>query len=234
MDAGRPPAPPPAGSRRWAIARLALFAAFVVAVVLGARLSGVELSPAAIQRRVEEAGVLAPVLMVPLTVLLSSAGVPAPALAGAAGLLFGTLAGTVVAHVAITLAACAQLLIGRHLAREQAGRLLPARFARVDGFLERRGLVAVLYYRIIPGLPFIALNYASGLTRLRLRDMALGTFIGKAPRTWAYAALGGSLGNLGSTEARIAIGLLVAMAIGGALLARRAVAAERRAARAAA
>ena len=44
---------------------------------------------------------------------------------------------------------------------------------------------------------------------------------GVAPRTFAYVALGGSLGNLDSPEALAALAVLVAMALGGALLARR-------------
>ena len=43
----------------------------------------------------------------------------------------------------------------------------------------------------------------------------------------AWVALGGSLDDLGSPEARVAIALLVAMAIFGALLARRQFASER-------
>ena len=221
----------PHRSRRPALIRLAVFAALLVAIVLGLRLSGVEVSPEAIRDRGERLGPVAAVLVVPVTVALSSIGVPAPVLGGGAGLLFGTLYGAILAHVAITLSACLQMLASRHLARGRPGRLVPERLRGVDDFLERRGFFAVLYYRIVPGLPFIALNYAAGLTKLRLRDMALGTFIGKAPRTWAYAALGGNLDDLGSTEARVAIALLVGMAIVGAVLAGREIRAERRAAR---
>jgi uncharacterized membrane protein YdjX (TVP38/TMEM64 family) len=94
--------------------------------------------------------------------------------------------------------------------------------------VERRGFWTVLYVRLVPGVPFNMLNYAAGLTRLRAREIFAGTGLGFAPRTFAYAAVGGSLANLHSTEARVAMGVGVAMAVVGALLARRQIAAERR------
>jgi uncharacterized membrane protein YdjX (TVP38/TMEM64 family) len=223
-----PGLPPPAATgRRAALVRLAVLGLVLGGALLALTTSGVELSAEGIRRRVEGIGPLAPILYVPLSVVLSSIGVPAPALAGAAGLLFGIPLGALVAHTGIVLAACTQMLISRTVARDRAAALLPARARGLDHFLERRGFWAVLYLRIVPGLPFIAVNYAAGLTSLRVRDMALGTLIGKAPRTWAYAALGGSLGDLGSPQARLAAGLLVIMAVGGAVLLRREYRAER-------
>jgi uncharacterized membrane protein YdjX (TVP38/TMEM64 family) len=84
-----------------------------------------------------------------------------------------------------------------------------------------RGFLSVLYARIAPGVPYNLVNYAAGLTPILLRSFVAATAIGVAPRAFAYTALGGSLGDLTSPEALIAVGVLVAMAIGGALLARR-------------
>ena len=75
--------------------------------------------------------------------------------------------------------------------------------------------MAVLYARIAPLMPFVAINYACGLTRLRLRDFTLATVIGISPRAFAYTALGGHLDNLDSPEAIVAVGVLVVMAVGG-------------------
>ena len=56
------------------------------------------------------------------------------------------------------------------------------------------------------------------MTRIRLREFAAATAIGASPRAFAYAALGGTLGNYSSPQALAAIGVLVAMGIGGAAL----------------
>ena len=54
------------------------------------------------------------------------------------------------------------------------------------------------------------------MARVRLRDFVLGTLVGASPRAFAYAALGGNLGNYTSPEALVALGVLAGMAIAGA------------------
>ena len=221
MAAERPTPPDAARARRRALIRLGLLAAVLAAVFAGATLTGVDVSPERIRRDVAQIGPHAALAYVPLTVLLNCVGVPSPALIGGAGLLFGTVVGGLVGHAGIVLAAVTQLLITRYLVHDQAQALLPRRVHRFDDFLERRGFFAVLYLRMVPGFPYNTLNYAAGLTRLKVWQMAAGTAIGKAPRSFAYAALGGNLDDLGSFEARVAVAVIVAMALAGALLAWR-------------
>jgi SNARE associated Golgi protein len=84
--------------------------------------------------------------------------------------------------------------------------------------------------RIVPALPYGLVNYSAGLTRLRYRDMTLGTVVGAAPKVFAYTALGGSLTNLASPEAIVAVAVLVVLALVGVLFVRRQIVAERGAA----
>jgi uncharacterized membrane protein YdjX (TVP38/TMEM64 family) len=76
----------------------------------------------------------------------------------------------------------------------------------------------------VPLLPWGIVNFSAGLTRLRYRDLALGTVVGAAPKVFAYVALGGSLDDLTSPEAIVAILLLVTLAALGALFVRRQIA----------
>ena len=76
----------------------------------------------------------------------------------------------------------------------------------------------------MPLLPWGVVNYSAGVTRLPYRDMAVGTVIGGAPKVFAYTALGGSLDNLDSPEAVVAIALLAVLALAGALFVRRQIA----------
>ncbi len=78
--------------------------------------------------------------------------------------------------------------------------------------------MAVLYARVVPGAPFALISYGAGLIRVWLRDFAGATAVGALPHAFAYAAPGGSIGNYSSPHALVAIGVLVAMAIGGAAL----------------
>ncbi|MEA2329978.1 MAG: hypothetical protein QOH58_116 [Thermoleophilaceae bacterium] len=144
-----------------------------------------------------------------------------PILAGAAGLLFGTAGGTPLALAGVTVASLTQMFIARRLAAGHHGSLLPKRTRAFEDFLTRHGAVAVMESRIVPLLPYGPVNFSAGLTRLPYRDMALGTVVGATPKVFAYVALGGSLSDLTSPEAIIAIALLVAMGLAGALLVRR-------------
>ena len=168
----------------------------------------------------DDLGPLAPVLFVPLFVLANFL-ITWPILAGAAGLLFGTAVGTPLVLAGVTLASLAQMAVARRLAGEHRGRLLPQRTKRVENFLTDNGAVAVMESRIVPLLPWGVVNYSAGVTHMTYRDLALGTAIGGAPKVFAYTALGGSLGNLTSPEALTAIGLLVILALAGALVVRR-------------
>jgi uncharacterized membrane protein YdjX (TVP38/TMEM64 family) len=163
---------------------------------------------------------VATLLFIPAFVLVNFL-VAWPILAGASGLLFGTAVGTPLALAGVTGAALAQMAVSRYLAGDQAGRLLPRRIRAIDGFLERKGAVAVAESRIVPALPWGAVNFGAGLTRLRFRDMGLGTVVGGAPKVFGYTALGGSLSNLGAPEAKVAIALMIVVAIAGAWLMRR-------------
>ena len=153
-----------------------------------------------------------------------------PILAGATGLLFGTALGTPLALAGVTCAGLAQMALARRLAGGHHGALLPERTRPVEEFLTRNGSVAVMESRIVPLLPFGVVNYSAGLTRLPYRDLAAGTVVGAAPKVFAYTALGGSLSDLASPEAIVAIALLVILALAGGLLVRRQILAERGAA----
>jgi uncharacterized membrane protein YdjX (TVP38/TMEM64 family) len=147
-----------------------------------------------------------------------------PILAGAAGLLFGTGVGSVLVLIAVTCSSVTQMFVARRLAAGHHGNLLPQRTRRIEEFLTRYGAIAVMESRIVPLLPWGLVNFSAGLTHMRYRDLALGTVVGATPKVFAYTALGGSLDDLGSPEAIVAIVMLAALAVLGALFVRRQIA----------
>jgi uncharacterized membrane protein YdjX (TVP38/TMEM64 family) len=215
------------GGVRGARIRVAAFVVAIGSVAIAGALTGGLPNSEEVRDFGESLGWAAVLLWIPVTALLNSMFVPGPILAGAAGLLFGTALGTPLAIAGGVGSALLQMAISRYLAGASVGEILPARVQRIDEFLERRGFWAVLYIRLLPAIPFTVVNYSAGLTKLRFRDMALGTAIGSAPRTFAYVALGGSIGNLGSPESVVAIVLLVVIGLAGLVLGRRQMVAER-------
>ncbi|MCZ2836913.1 TVP38/TMEM64 family protein [Modestobacter sp. VKM Ac-2985] len=189
--------------------------AVVVAVVVGV--------PDAQQVRADVAAVgpAAPVLFVLVYAVASLAPVPKNVFSVAAGLLFGFVEGTGIVLLAALSGALAAFALGRALGREAVERMTGGRVARVDALLGRHGLLAVLGVRLVPVLPFTAINYAAGLTAVRLRDYVLGTAVGIVPGTVAHVALGAYGTSPGSWPFVVAVLVLVALTAGGAAVAHR-------------
>ena len=204
------------GAARWRIAALVSLLGIVFALV--ATSGG--LSSDRVRDAIDPLGAAAVPAFILASALLTCALFPGPLLAGAAGLLFGTALGTPVAIAAATLGAVLAFCIARFVAHDAVQTLTGERLAPVQEWIERRGFWAVLYARIAPGVPYSFVNYAAGLTRVSLPAFAAATAIGCAPRAFAYTALGGSLDDLTSPEAIVAVVALVIMALAGAVLLR--------------
>jgi uncharacterized membrane protein YdjX (TVP38/TMEM64 family) len=166
-------------------------------------------------------GAAGPLVFIAVSACLTVALFPGPLLAGASGLLFGTALGTPVSIVAATLGATLAFSLARWIARDAVEDLAPPRVQAIRAWIGERGFLSVLYARLAPGIPYTLVNYAAGLAPIRLRDFVLATAIGCAPRAFAYTALGGSLSDLSSPEAIVAIVVLVVMAVAGLVLGRR-------------
>jgi len=193
--------------------------------VLGALFATVALTLGLSSDRLRDAldglGWLGPLAFVAVSAALTVALFPGPLLAGACGLLFGTAVGTPTAIVAATVGASAAFLVSRRFGARAVDELSGHRVRVVQDWIAQRGFLAVLYARILPAMPFNIVNYAAGLTRVRLVAFAAATAIGCAPRAFAWVALGGNLSNLRSPEAIAAFAVLVAMGLGGLIVAAR-------------
>jgi uncharacterized membrane protein YdjX (TVP38/TMEM64 family) len=171
-------------------------------------------SQASIEQVIKDADWLAPVLFVVAYAALTVLLFPGFVLTAAGGAAFGVVAGTALAVVGATLGAIGAFLVGRRLGRTQVEKIAGRRMGRLDEWMAQRGFLAVLYARLLPVLPFNALNYVAGVTTVSARDYGLATVIGIVPGTFAYAALGSSLGDPTSPEFLGAVGLVVLLAVG--------------------
>lgn len=123
--------------------------------------------------------------------------VPGSLLTLTAGAVFGLGAGVVYVFIAALLGSTLAFLVSRYLARGAVEERLAgnARFAAIDRAVGRKGLQIVLLLRLSPAFPFTLLNYALGLTRVRLRDYVLGG-AGMLPGTVLYVYYGKLAGDV--------------------------------------
>ena len=173
---------------RWQrVAAAAALAALAVMALLWAR----GLDVPALRDTVAGAGAWAPLAFVGLQVLLTVPPFPRSLFTLAAGLLFGSGTGSVLAVVATTLAAVAAFglvrVTGGSIVERYAERA-PMVWTRRR--LDRSGLLAVVSLRLIPVLPFPVINYAAGLSGVGVVPFAAGTLLGILPGTIALVVLG--------------------------------------------
>ena len=169
---------------------------------------------------VAAAGPAAPAVFVALYAVVTLVPLPKNVLTVIAGLLFGLVEGTVLTLLGALLGAVAAFWLGRVMGREAVERMTGRRVARIDDLLSRHGFLAVFGLRLLPVVPFTAINYAAGLTAVRSRDHLLGTALGIIPGTIAHAALGAYGTSPGSWPFAVAALALVALTVAGAAAAR--------------
>lgn len=184
-----------------------------LAVVLG--------SPdvAAMRSRIDAAGIWGPALFVALYAVLALLPLPKAVLTAAGGAFFGLGVGAGLSLAGALMGAIVSFGAGRLLGRDVIDRLLRGRLARADAVLGDHGLSAVLVVRLIPLVPFVAINYASGLTGVRFRHYVLGSALGMIPGSLAYAAMGAY--GTDPVGLVVAASALVVLVIGGSWWARR-------------
>jgi uncharacterized membrane protein YdjX (TVP38/TMEM64 family) len=139
---------------------------------------------------IREAGAVGVVAFAVAYVVGAVAFLPGAAMTLAAGFLYGPILGTAIVSPVSVLAATCSFLLGRTLARAWISRRIATqpRFAAVDEAVGREGFKIVALLRLSPLFPFSVLNYALGLTRVRLRDFVLASWLGMLPGTALYVA----------------------------------------------
>ncbi len=162
----------------------------------------------------------APVGFVLVYVLCALALLPRTILTVASGLLFGVAWGLLWSLLAANLASSIAFLAARHFARGFISRHIHNhdRLDSLDRAVAREGWRIVALTRLTPVFPYSVLNYAYGLTRVRWRQFALGTFLGMLPGFTMLVALGDLTGQVADGESSpVRTFVLVVAAVGATL-----------------
>lgn len=147
---------------------------------------------------VKGAGLLGALVYAAAYILAAVLMLPGAVLTAGGGFAYGPVLGTAIVSPVSVVAATVSFLLGRTVARGWIARRTATdpRFRAVDAAIGEHGLKIVLLLRLSPLLPFNVLNYALGLTRVRLRDYVLGSAIGMFPGTALYVYIGSLVRDL--------------------------------------
>jgi len=173
------------GSARTRLAIVAITVAALAALALAWRYTplSVWLEPA---RLIELGDSLRESPLAPLYVVLAFVGgglvlFPVVVLVGVTAAVFGPLLGGVYALIGATLSGATTFAIGRHLSRQTVRGLAGRRLNDLSRRLGERGLLAIVFARVVPVGPFSVVNIVAGASHIGWRDFLLGTVIGLVP-----------------------------------------------------
>ncbi|MFN3846109.1 MAG: FAD-dependent oxidoreductase [Paracoccaceae bacterium] len=133
----------------------------------------------------------------------------------AAGALFGFWQGLVIVSFASTIGATLAFLASRYLLRDWVRARLGARAAAIDEGLRRDGPFFLFSLRLIPVIPFFAVNLLMGLTPIRTLTFYLVSQMGMLAGTAAYVNAGTQLAGLDSLSGIVSPMLLMSFALLG-------------------
>jgi uncharacterized membrane protein YdjX (TVP38/TMEM64 family)/rhodanese-related sulfurtransferase len=163
----------------------------LLAVAVGAALYNARwLDAAQVRDLSTKAGDMAPLLFVGGYALAALLFLPGSILSIAGGALFGPVAGTFYSLTGATLGATLAFLAARYVASDWVVQRTGGRLAQFIKGVEDEGWRFVAFVRLVPLVPFNALNYALGLTRIPLAQYVLASYIAMLPGAAAYTYLG--------------------------------------------
>lgn len=148
------------------------------------------LNIAALDILIRDAGFMGPLLFMSVYALATVLFLPGSVLTLAGGALFGPVWGTFYNLTGATLGATLAFLAARYLASDWVSRRAGGRLKQLIEGVEKEGWHFVAFTRLVPLFPFNLLNYAFGLTRIRLVHFVVASYVFMLPGAIAYTYLG--------------------------------------------
>ena len=171
------------------IARLFLLAIIVVGISL-AYIYREQFDAAALEQWVQNAGLAGPLVYMGIYAIATVFFLPGSVLTLAGGALFGPVMGTFYNLTGATVGAVLAFLVARYLASDWVEQKTGGRLKQLKQGVEGEGWRFVAFVRLVPLFPFNLLNYALGLTRIRLSHYLIATYLFMLPGAIAYTYLG--------------------------------------------
>lgn len=135
-----------------------------------------------------------------------------------AGLLFGTTVGLLLALLASTSGATLAFIVYRNFFNTYFQRAKENVLASASRYFPLDNPISLLFLRLIPLIPFNALNVAMTLTTISKKDFFTYTFIGMIPAAYVVVNLGDKLESIDSTSDLLDGDFILSLSLLGGLL----------------
>ena len=153
-----------------------------------------------------------------LFTLLPALFFPVAILALAGGMAFGAIWGSIYTFVGAMLNCALMFLLARYLARDRGQQWLKIKLGqtwleRMETVTGKKGFALLVLLRLIPAVPYNAINYAFGLGSMSLGQYLAASAVGIIPGTVVFINVGDKVAQPGSQQFLWAVLLLVALVV---------------------
>ena len=167
-----------------------------------------------IKNYLDSFGNLAPLVFIFIYIISTVFFLPGLILTILAGVLFGPFFGTIYSIIGATIGATLAFLIAKTIAIEKVEKMIEGKkLDYLKKSVEDEGWKFVAYTRLVPLFPFNLLNYAFGLTKIKLIDYVWSSFIFMLPGTFAYVYLGFTGSEILNNESNLIKNILILISI---------------------
>ena len=169
--------------------RFTLAAALLAGIALAA-IYREQFSGAGLQNWIQNAGLAGPLIFMALYALATVLFLPGSLLTITGGALFGPVWGSFYSLTGATVGATLAFLTARYLASDWVARKAGVRLKQLIEGVEAENWRFIAFVRLVPLFPFNLLNYALGLTCIKLSHFIIASYICMLPGAIAFTYLG--------------------------------------------
>ena len=176
-----------------------------------------------LQMWLETMGIWAPIIYIFLYSIGTLLILPSTPLNLTGGAIFGIWWGTLWTTAAALIAAVVAFAFTRTVGREIIAKKFAGRWEAIDAEIRLGGLFYMFAIRLLPIIPYGLVNFAAGLTSIKLKDYLIGTLMGTLPGVLPFVMMGSGINELseGNILPLMCAFALTGMLVGGATWYRR-------------
>lgn len=156
-----------------------------------------------LKSRVDQQPLLTAFIFFSLYILVGALNIPGAAvLTLGAGIVFGLWWGMLLVSFASSIAATVAMLIARTLLRDSVEKKFKKLVKKVNDGMEDQGLMYLFSLRLIPIIPFFAINLVFGITRIKVLNFHVISQLGMLPVSFVFINAGAQLSKVESLSVR--------------------------------
>ena len=187
----------------------------IAAIILAAAFLIQKIGVSELRELIGEHAIFAPMIYVLCFAILPIFLFPVPILAVVAGTAFGLFAGSLYTIIGAMINSVLMFYIARFLGFRTVSAFTQNSKRKILKTLGEPGgkFSLILILRLMPLVPYNALNYACGVMNVSLRDYVVATFVGIVPATFIMVNLGEKALDMRSNGFIIACVLMAALVV---------------------